>query len=158
MPHLTDCVVCRSVAGVERISPGGFIHEGEFWLVDHAYPTSHLGWVVLVLKRHAEALHELDLKESEELGRLQWAVSGALRMATDCVKEYSVCYCEREGFSHVHFHIIPRADGLGPEQRGANVFAKSTEADVLSAQSIADFSERLGGLVRGKLRDSGGTT
>jgi hypothetical protein len=47
-----ECHSCRSISGEKRISPGPFIYEGAYWLVDPAYPTSHLGWLVIVLKRH----------------------------------------------------------------------------------------------------------
>ena len=65
-----DCPVCRSNEGVHRISPGVVIYEGQAWLVEHAYPTSLLGWLVIVLRRHSEALHDLTPDEATELGGL----------------------------------------------------------------------------------------
>ncbi len=41
-------------------------------MVDHAYPTSHLGWLVIVLKRHVEALHELRKEEFVELAEIEY--------------------------------------------------------------------------------------
>jgi len=58
---VSPCPVCRSNRGVERISPAPPVHEGRFWLVEHAYPCSLLGWLVIVLKGHAEALHDLTM-------------------------------------------------------------------------------------------------
>ena len=49
-----ECWSCPSLSGERRISPGPFIHDGRYWMVDHAYPTRLPGWLVLVLKRHAE--------------------------------------------------------------------------------------------------------
>ena len=53
-----ECYSCRSISGTTRISPGPYIYKGQFWLVDHAYPTRLKGWLVLVLKRHAETRFE----------------------------------------------------------------------------------------------------
>jgi diadenosine tetraphosphate (Ap4A) HIT family hydrolase len=65
----TDCWTCRSLSGEKRISPGPTLCEGQYWVVDHAYPARQVGWLVIVLKRHAEALHELGDAEFEELAR-----------------------------------------------------------------------------------------
>ena len=54
-----ECWTCKSNLGEKRISPGPTIYEGKYWLVEHAYPIKMIGWLVIVLKRHAEALHEL---------------------------------------------------------------------------------------------------
>ena len=148
-----DCPVCLSNSGAERISPGAPIYEGEYWVVEHAYPSALLGWLVLVLKRHAEALHELTRAEGEELGVLQWAVSHALEAETDCEKEYSVFFAEMPRFSHVHFHIVPRATDLPAELRGGRVFAflKAPPAEVIAPELVAQFCTRVSHRVRQQL-------
>jgi hypothetical protein len=45
-----DCYACLNVAGKMKISPGEVIYDGKYWIVDHAYPTKLLGWLVIVLK------------------------------------------------------------------------------------------------------------
>lgn len=122
MPSVDDCPVCASNRGQRRISPGPVIHEGSSWLVEHGYPSSLPGWVVIVLRRHAEALHELTGPEARELGLLLRRVARALREELGCAKEYSVCYGEARGFSHLHVHVIPRAPDLPPGHRGGAVF------------------------------------
>ena len=122
------CGVCRSNAGLERISPGPVIHMGRAWQVEHAYPCSLPGWLVIVLKRHAEALHELTLDESRELGELQWRVARALDHVLGTEKEYSVLFAEAEGFAHLHVHLVPCAPGAPPERRGTGVFAHLSRA------------------------------
>ena len=95
MTHdLDDCPVCAANQGIKRISPGPVIYEGMAWQVEHAYPSSLLGWLVIVLRRHAEALHELTEAEAEELGVLQRAAAMALHQELGCAKEYSICYGE----------------------------------------------------------------
>ncbi|MGO8946882.1 MAG: hypothetical protein ACLQUY_04295 [Ktedonobacterales bacterium] len=58
------------MSGVSLLDPSSY--EGTHWVVDHAYPTSHLGWLVIVLKRHVEALHELRKEEFVELAEIEY--------------------------------------------------------------------------------------
>lgn len=149
-----ECLVCRANSGAERISPGPPIHEGEFWVVEHAYPSALLGWLVIVLKRHAEALHDLTREEGEELGLFQWAVAGALGSETHCVKEYSVLFAETPGFSHVHFHLVPRAAALSPEKRGGRIFSflNAPEEDIVAAEVVSEFCARISLDVKRRLK------
>jgi diadenosine tetraphosphate (Ap4A) HIT family hydrolase len=52
-----------SNSGDKRISPGCQIFNGKYWLVEHAYPSNLVGWLVIVLKRHCEKLHDLEKEE-----------------------------------------------------------------------------------------------
>lgn len=133
-----QCLTCSSLSGTRRISPGPTVHNGRYWVVEHANPCSLRGWLVVVLKRHAEALHELTAAEFEELARLQAACAQALHAVTGCVKEYAMCFGEAPGHHHVHFHVVPRAADLANDLRGAGVFAKIkvSEADALSPASV----------------------
>ncbi len=137
--------MCRANSGVERISPGATIYEGEFWVLEHAYPSAIIGWLVVVLKRHAEALHELTRAEGKELGLLQWAVSHALNAETGCDKEYSVFFAETPGFKHVHFHLVPRAADLPSEKRGGRVFAflRAPAEEVVAPEVVSEFCTRI---------------
>lgn len=117
------CLTCKSLSGERRISPGPSIHEGQFWVVEHAYPTALRGWLVIVLKRHAEALHDLSGAEFAELAHLQAAVVRALREVTACQKEYLMCLAEAPGHQHIHFHVVPRAADQAPDHRGAAIFS-----------------------------------
>jgi diadenosine tetraphosphate (Ap4A) HIT family hydrolase len=118
-----DCYSCLSVSGERRISPGATIHDGQHWMVDHAYPTSHPGWLVIVLKRHAEALHELSAAELAELGALQARTVRALAAVLHSQKEYVACFSEGEHFQHIHVHVVARPADLPPEQRGPRSFS-----------------------------------
>jgi diadenosine tetraphosphate (Ap4A) HIT family hydrolase len=145
MNYDPTCHSCRALTGEKRISPGPVIYEGRFWVVEHAYPTALKGWLVLVLKRHAEALHELTADEFAELGELQGRVAKLLRAETGCQKEYVVCFAEMAGFYHIHFHIIPRAADLPDELKGGKIFAmlKVGEAEAVPPEEIRQFCERL---------------
>jgi diadenosine tetraphosphate (Ap4A) HIT family hydrolase len=41
---------------------------------------------------------------------------------TDCPRTYVAQFAEKQGFAHVHFHVIPRAADLEPSLRGPRVF------------------------------------
>lgn len=142
--HVDGCPVCASNRGERRISPGPVIHEGAWWLVEHAYPSSLLGWLVIVLRRHAEALHEITDEEAGELGLLQRTVAVALREELGCVKEYSVCYGEAPGFSHLHVHLIPRGPELDEDRRGGGIFVhlRSPE-EAVAEEAVTAFCETM---------------
>ena len=144
MPH-DCCHSCRSISGEKRISPGPVIHEGKYWVIEHAYPTALKGWLVIVLKRHAEALHELTADEFAELGELQHRLARLLHAETGCLKEYSVCFAEMAGFYHIHFHIIPRGVDWPDDLKGGKSFAllKVSEADAVPPEEIRAYCERL---------------
>ncbi len=108
------------------------------WDVVHCYDTSLLGWLVLVPRRHIEAVDQLSDAEALELGGLLRATSAFLRAETGCVKTYVMQFAEDPEHPHVHFHVVPRLAGFQPEEIGANVFkhlgvdddTRVTEADM----------------------------
>lgn len=143
---MTDlCHTCKSSSGEKRISPGPTIYSGQYWLVEHAYPTALKGWLVIVLKRHAEALHELTHDEFRELGEIQARLTRLLHQETGCCKEYIACFAEMAGFYHIHFHVIPRAADWPDELKGGKSFTllKVSEAEALPPDQVRTFCERL---------------
>lgn len=140
-----ECYTCRSISGERRISPGPTIFEGEFWLVEHAYPCRMVGWLVLVLKRHVEALHELSGEEFAELGELQGRVARLLHGEMGCEKEYMACFAEAEHFRHVHVHMVAKDKGLPPELKGTAIFAmlKATDEEAVPPDEIKAFCEEM---------------
>ena len=103
-----ECWICKSNTAEKKISPGPTIFEGQYWLVEHAYPVKTMGWLVIVLKRHAEALHELTAEEFAELAQIQAKLTKALFEELHCEKEYISCYAEAEHFYHIHFHVFAK--------------------------------------------------
>lgn len=140
-----DCYTCLSNSGERRISPGPTIYEGKYWFVEHAYPVGLKGWLVLVLKRHLEALHELSAEEFRELADLQHRTVSILHQELGCQKEYLACYAEAEGFSHVHIHVTAKPHGLLNELRGPAIFRmlKVTSEEAVPPEEIKEFCERL---------------
>jgi len=99
------------------------------------------GWLVLVLKRHVEALHELMPEEFIEMGQLQGAVSKVLHAEMGCEKEYAICFAEADNFKHVHVHIVAKPYDLPHELRGPRIFAmlKAEETEAIPPEEIADY-------------------
>lgn len=94
------------------------------WDVVHAFGTSLEGWLVLVLRRHAEAVADLQHAEAAELGPLIAEVSVAMREVLGCDKTYVAQFAEHRDHPHVHFHLIPRSNGLPERDRGPAVFGR----------------------------------
>lgn len=138
-----ECLSCLSISGERRISPGSFIYEGIYWLVDHAYPTSLLGWMVIVLKRHAEALHELSQDEFAELAAIQYRVVQTMHQDASIEKEYMMCFSEGEGFKHIHVHFVAKPRDLPNGLKGPQVFAalRVDEAHAVPAEQIRAYCE-----------------
>ena len=138
-----ECWSCPSLSGERRISPGPFIHEGRYWMVDHAYPTRLPGWLVLVLKRHAEALHELSAEEMAKMGDLIRRSCQILREVTGCQKEYVSLYAEAPHFAHLHVHIVPRAADLPDDLRGPRIFGLLSAENAVAPEVVRALSEDL---------------
>ena len=149
-----ECLTCKSNSGEQRISPGPTIFEGEYWMVEHAYPVKRLGWLVIVLKRHAEALHNLSAEEFTELGKLQSQVIRFLFEVLHCQKEYISCYGEAEGFAHIHFHVFAKPADLPEELKGGKSFnlLKVSREEAVPSDKIIAFCE----LLRNKFKQQGG--
>ena len=116
------CHTCGSNSGEKRISPGCQIYNGQYWLVEHAYPSDLVGWLVIVLKRHCEKLHELNKEEWAELSEIEYKIMQYIKTKMECEKEYCACFAEMEGYKHIHFHIIPKTNEYDPELKGSKAF------------------------------------
>ena len=121
---MNECGTCKRI----QIRDSGTapmwdcIIRTDAWDVVHAYDTSLLGWLVLVLRRHIESVDELTESEGHELGDLVRTVSSFLKRELGCVKTYVMQFAEHPLHPHVHFHIVPRMHGIPQEHIGANVF------------------------------------
>ena len=140
-----ECWTCRSNSGEKRISPGPTIFEGKYWFVEHAYPVKVVGWIVLVLKRHAEALHELAEGEFIELAQIQAKLIPLLHKELNCETEYVSCSAEMEHFRHIHFHVFAKPADLPDELKGGKSFAflKVTEEEAVPRKEVIRFCQSL---------------
>lgn len=111
----------------------GDLDEHE-WRVAHAFNSALLGWLVVMPRRHVESVHELNDVDVVSLGPLLRQASAALVEVLGCVKTYVVMFAEMPGFTHLHFHLVPRHVDLPEEFRGGKVFhyLKRPEAQSVS--------------------------
>lgn len=128
----TDLVVLRRLPVREDIA-----HD-DHWRVVHATGTALPGWLVLVPRRHVTAIAELTDEEAQALGSWQVRVSRALQSVTGCEKTYVAQFSEAEGYSHLHFHIVPRGADLAAEFRGPAVFGLIGTAAEASGATIVN--------------------
>jgi diadenosine tetraphosphate (Ap4A) HIT family hydrolase len=116
------CRTCLSLSGKEPLFPESLIYNGKYWVIEHAYPVKIKGWIVIILKRHCEALHELTESEFNELSILEEKVIKRLHAILKSEKEYSACFAEGKGFNHIHKHIIAKPHHLKQEFKGPAIF------------------------------------
>jgi diadenosine tetraphosphate (Ap4A) HIT family hydrolase len=117
-----DCLPCRNNDQFDTLPPRERVAEDAYWRVVHAYDTSLPGWLVLVPRRHVTSIADLTDAEAAVLGDWQVRLARALRDVTGCVKTYVIQFAEMAGFSHVHFHVVPRMADLPDDRRGPRVF------------------------------------
>jgi len=79
------------------------------------------------------------------LAMIQFAVTRTLHELLDPEKEYVACFAEKEGFKHLHVHIIPKPHRTRPEDGGVNAFRFLGPAaeNLLSDQKIVEFSSQM---------------
>lgn len=142
---MSECLSCLSNSGEKRISPAATIYEGDYWLVEHTNPTGLLGWVVIVLKRHSEKLHELTRDEWLELSEVNFRLTAALHNIIETEKEYSCCFADMEGFRHIHFHMIPKTGNFNEHFTGSKVFnyLRVPENEAISREEIINLCNKL---------------
>ncbi|MGC0419211.1 HIT family protein [Embleya sp. AB8] len=117
------CHPCEQEARFAELPPRELVAADAHWRVAHAFDSALSGWLVLVPRRHVVSIAELDAAEAAVLGTWQVALARALREVTGCARTYVAQFAEREGFAHVHFHVVPRPPDLAAELRGPGAFA-----------------------------------
>jgi diadenosine tetraphosphate (Ap4A) HIT family hydrolase len=121
MKHCQTCeLIARRDAGIAPL--WDCIHRTPYWDVVHSYNTALPGWLVLVARRHIEAIDELTEEEAAELGILLRRVSLALKEITGCLKTYVIQFAEAAEHPHVHFHVIPRMADQPEDRRSTKIF------------------------------------
>jgi diadenosine tetraphosphate (Ap4A) HIT family hydrolase len=139
-----DCGTCEAVAGDILLTNAPRLELDEHWRVEHCYPVGSEGWLVLVLRRHARALHDLTADEGAALGHWLPRLVKALHQATGCELEYVMQFAEAEGHHHVHFHLVARHHAWPDEWRGPRVFAAMQADDPIDAGQATRVIEAVG--------------
>ena len=116
------CYTCHNNDHLDDLPMYELIALDTHWRAAHAFDTALPGWLVLVPRRHVTTIADLTDAEAVDLGAWQVRLSRALQAVIGCVKTYVVQFAEKDGFSHVHFHVIPRMGDIPDERRGSGVF------------------------------------
>jgi diadenosine tetraphosphate (Ap4A) HIT family hydrolase len=121
------------------------IHRAEYWDVVHSYNSSLAGWLVLVARRHIEAIADLTPEEAVESGKLLRQVSVALQKVTGCAKTYVIQFAEHPEHPHVHFHVIPRMIDQPEDKRSTGIFAYLgvDETERVREATMNDISQKV---------------
>jgi diadenosine tetraphosphate (Ap4A) HIT family hydrolase len=115
------CHTCELNAQVDDLPLRERVYLDEHWRIAHGW-SSLPGWLVLALRRHAEALDELTADEAAALGPILAAASEALRQAVGCRKTYVMLFAEHPLYPHVHLHVVPRMDWFTKDDLATAVF------------------------------------
>jgi diadenosine tetraphosphate (Ap4A) HIT family hydrolase len=144
MKYCKTCeLIARRDAGIAP--PWDSIHRTRFWDVVHSYNTTLPGWLVLVARRHIEAIDELTDEEALELGVLLQRVSLALKEVTGCLKTYVIQFAELAEHPHVHFHIVPRMADQPENRRGTKIFEylSASEEERVSEERMNEIAVKV---------------
>lgn len=143
-----DCLPCRNTA-IAELPIRERITQTQSWRVAHAFNTGLPGWLVMVPTVHITALDELSDAAAAEMGPMLRGLSRALHRVVGCEKTYVVLFAEAEGFSHLHFHVVPRMSDQPDELRGPRIFQM---LGLPPEQCVAEAEmDRLGATIREEL-------
>lgn len=148
-PEVPGCYSCERSADT-KLPPREQIYNDGRWRIAHAFNAARLGWLVLVLNRHAQSLGELSQEEAAVLGRLISATSRALEAELGVSKAYVMFLAELEHFEHVHVHVVARPS---PELRGTKVFdlLRRPPEEWVSDADMDRFAARIAARLAGEL-------
>ena len=144
---MSACVSCDLVARRDAGEAPSWdrIVRAPDWDVAHATGTAIEGWLVLVLRRHVDALAALTDDEAASLGPLIKATSAALHETTGCIKTYVAQFAEHPQHRHVHVHVIPRFSEQSEDRRGPAVFSQLGVSDdrAVGEERMTDLANAL---------------
>src|ERR1700722_19224499 len=142
--HRSDCNICRKQDGLKTGSelldaprPGGYVVEGEHFLVEHApLQESSAGTVIVEARRHLLDFGEMTPTESAELGSVLHRLVPAVKAATGVQRVYFLAVMERA--PHFHLWLVPK-QGEG-ELRGVAYLAQ--QPPLTASQTAAEAMSR----------------
>jgi diadenosine tetraphosphate (Ap4A) HIT family hydrolase len=144
---MKSCLTCDLIArrNANAAPLWDCIYRTQFWDIVHSYNTALPGWLVIVARRHIEAIHELTKAEAAELGVLIHQVSVALNDVTGCIKTYVLQFAETAEHPHVHFHVVPRMADQSEDKRSTKIFAYLgvSEAERVSETAMNEIAAKI---------------
>jgi diadenosine tetraphosphate (Ap4A) HIT family hydrolase len=150
--HRSDCHICRKQDGLQTGSelldapiPGGYVVEGEHFLVEHApLQECSAGTVIVEARRHLLDFGEMTPTESAELGSTLHRLVPAIKAATGVQRVYFLAVMEHS--PHFHLWLVPKKDE--GELRGVEYLAQQppltasySAAEEMSRKIRAEFDQ-----------------
>ncbi len=138
-----ECMTCQALRGAVVLTNGPRVELDHYWHVEHCHPVETLGWLRVVLRRHARSLHELSGAEATAFGKWMTVLPKALHEVTGCESEYVMQFAEGDGFQHVHVHLVARHGDWNPGWKGPLVFSAFGTDEPVSSDRVAGLMEAL---------------
>ena len=133
---MEDCIFCRIISGKE---PASRVYEDDFVVAFMDRMPVNPGHILVVPRRHAAGLPELDIEEGARMFSAGHRLSIALRSSGVRCDGVNLRINDGDAAGqdvfHVHLHIIPRilGDGFGGRRPpGYGVRASREELDTLA--------------------------
>ena len=135
---MEDCFICRKHKGLEEAnSPGGYIYEGNHWMVCHAPgKLGPLGTLFIESKRHFLDYAEMTDEESASFGNVMRKIYQALKLHVDAERVYQVTLIE--GVPHFHSWLVPHRKG--DTEKGMKFLAGDASC---SDEDAADLANKI---------------
>ena len=140
-----ECISCQAISGAKRMNEVPRVMVTTNWVVEHIFPTSIRGWMVMMPKRHVTAVHQLTRAEMAEFGELLHAVCEGFHELYGAEKEYFMQFSEAPGFTHLDVHVVPRLKDWPSELTGENLFIskKYQTENLLTPHEAAEEAMKL---------------
>ena len=129
-----NCFLCKKHNGEVAHPPGGYIYEGEHWLICHApVDKGPLGTLFIESRRHFLDYAEANEDELADYGLLLKNAYAALKSLCGAERVYQVVFLE--GIDHFHAWLVPRRKEDG--ERGVPFIAKDIACEQEDAEKLA---------------------
>ena len=131
---MSDCIFCSIIEG--RI-PAYVIYQDEYFLaIMDRYPSAR-GHALIMPKRHAADLYELNKKEAAMLIPLAQKVAGQIRSklgiaGLNLIQNNGKAAGQVVG--HFHLHLVPRYEG-----DGLKLYMKSADPTLQELEQVAEL-------------------
>lgn len=133
--EVTSCFICRKHQGQEAAPPGGYIYEGEHWMVCHApAKLGPLGTLFIESRRHFLDHAEMNLEEAASIGPLFQKVYAMLKAYTRAKRIYQLSTLE--GQPHLHMWLVSRREG--EVERGLKFLERDNTCQEKNAAALAN--------------------
>lgn len=132
-----SCALCGIASGAVPPPGPAPLARGSFLVHAKPEPGAHVGWLLVVPRRHVEQIADLTEEEARSLGPLLRETAEALRAETGAAKTYVACFAEV--VPHLHFHVVARASDAPEDTRGPRAFlaAAPEPADEAARAALA---------------------